>query len=73
MLKLSWVEHEKKFYNLGAWSHSSLGTFWKAKDAKFLDADNEDSDRTAQADFRLRWTQTFSHVAKLFTLLKRCL
>ena len=28
-------------------SESSLGTFWIAKDAKFLHADNEDSDQTA--------------------------
>ena len=30
------------------WSGSSLGTFWTAKDAKFLPADNWDSDQTAQ-------------------------
>ena len=30
------------------WSESSLGTFWIAKDAKFLNADNEDSDQTAR-------------------------
>ena len=29
------------------WSESSLGTFWKAMDAKCLRADNEDSDQTA--------------------------
>ena len=29
------------------WWESSLGTFWLAKDAKFLHADNEDSDQTA--------------------------
>ena len=29
-------------------SESSLGAFWIAKDAKFLDADNEDSDQTAR-------------------------
>ena len=28
------------------WSESSLGTFWLAKAAKFLHADNEDSDQT---------------------------
>ena len=31
-----------------AWSESSLGTFWVAKDAKFLHAENEDSDQTAR-------------------------
>ena len=30
------------------WSEYSQGAFWIAKDAKFLDADNEDSDQTAQ-------------------------
>ena len=29
------------------WSESSLGAFWIAMDAKFLHADNEDSDQTA--------------------------
>ena len=29
------------------WSESSLGAFWIAKDAKFLHADNEDSDQSA--------------------------
>ena len=28
-------------------SNAVLGTFWIAKDAKFLHADNEDSDQTA--------------------------
>ena len=45
------------------WSESSLGAFWIAKDAKFLPADNEDSD---QSDLSLRWARmskgTFSHV-----------
>ena len=36
------------------WSESSLGTFWLVIDAKFLHADNEDSDRTAQM-YRLIW------------------
>ena len=30
------------------YSESSLCAFWKAKDAKFLHADNEDSDQTAR-------------------------
>ena len=30
------------------WSESSLGEFWKAKDAKFLHVDNEDSYQTAR-------------------------
>ena len=42
------------------------GTFWIAKDSKFLHADNEDSDQTAQADLSLCWALmsegTFSHV-----------
>ena len=29
------------------WSESSLGAFWKAKDAIFLHSDNKDSDQTA--------------------------
>ena len=32
---------------LAVWSESSLGAFWIAKKAKFLHADNEDSDQTA--------------------------
>ena len=36
------------------WSKSSLGTFWIAKDAKFLHVDNEDSDQTVQM-CRLIW------------------
>ena len=36
------------------WSESSLGAFWLAKGAKFLYADNEDSDQTAQMR-RLIW------------------
>ena len=36
------------------WSESSLGTFWTANDAKFLHADNEDSDQTARSH-RLIW------------------
>ena len=35
-------------------SESSLGTFWIALDAKFLHADNEDSDQTARMR-RLIW------------------
>ena len=30
------------------WSESSLGAFWIAYDAKFLHAENEDSDQTAR-------------------------
>ena len=30
------------------WSESLLGAFWIEKDAKFLHADNEDSDQTAR-------------------------
>ena len=30
------------------WSESLLGAFWIAKDAKFLRADNEDSNQTTQ-------------------------
>ena len=30
------------------WSESSLGTFWIARDAKFLHSDNEDSEQTAR-------------------------
>ena len=30
------------------WLKSSMGAFWIAKDAKFLHADNEDSDQTAR-------------------------
>ena len=30
------------------WSDSSLGAFWKAKDARFLHVCNEDSDQTAR-------------------------
>ena len=36
------------------WSESSLNAFWIAKDAKFLYADNEDSDQTARMR-RLIW------------------
>ena len=36
------------------WSESSLGAFWIAKDAKFLHADNEDSNQTARMR-RLIW------------------
>ena len=36
------------------WSESSLGAFLTAKDAKFLYADNEDSDQTAWMG-RLVW------------------
>ena len=36
------------------WSESSLGVFWISKDAKFLHADNEDSDQTARV-CRLIW------------------
>ena len=36
------------------WSESSLGAFWIAKDAMFLYADNEDSDKTARMR-RLIW------------------
>ena len=32
---------------ISRWSLSSLSTFWKAKDAKFVYADNEDSDQIA--------------------------
>ena len=35
-------------------SESSLGAFWIGKDAKFLHADNEDSDQTARMR-RLIW------------------
>ena len=48
---------------LAFWSASSPGTFLIAKNAKFLHADNEDSE--AQADLSLRWPNisegTFSH------------
>ena len=51
------------------WSGSTLGTFWLAKDAKVLHADNEDSDVTAQ-----KWAYifegTFSHVRVSY---KKCL
>ena len=36
------------------WSESSPGAFWIAKDAKFLHADNEDSDQTVRMR-RLIW------------------
>ena len=36
------------------WSESSLTAFWIAKDAKFLQADNEDSDQTVRMH-RLVW------------------
>ena len=36
------------------WSESSLGTFWIAMDAKFLHADNEDSDQITRMR-RLIW------------------
>ena len=36
------------------WSESSLGALWIAKDAKFLHANNENSDLTAQM-CRLIW------------------
>ena len=39
------------------WSESSLGAFWIAKDAEFLQTDNEDSDRTAHMSEGM-----FSHV-----------
>ena len=49
------------------WSDSSLGTFWIAKDPKFLRVDNEDSNQTARMR-RLIWVfvghmsgGTFSH------------
>ena len=50
------------------WSESPLGAFWIAKNAKIHDAENEDSDETADApvDLSLRMVHvfgTFSHVA----------
>ena len=39
-------------------SDSSLDAFWIAKDAKFLHADNEDSDQTAHMS-----EGTFSHIS----------
>ena len=30
------------------WSESSLGAFWIVKEAKFIHADNEDSDQTVR-------------------------
>ena len=36
------------------WSESSLDSFWKSKDAKFLHVDNEDSDQTVRMR-RLTW------------------
>ena len=57
------------------WLETSLGSFRIAKDAKFLQADNEDSDQTAQMR-RLIWVfvgprrseGTFSPVAILIVL-----
>ena len=49
---------------LAVWPQSSLGACWRAKDTKFLNADNTDDD---QADLSLRWEHmtdgTYSHVA----------
>ena len=46
------------------WSEFSLGTFWTAKDAKFLHADNDQTDQTAQMH-KLIWVfvrkYVFSH------------
>ena len=54
------------------WSESSLGTFWKAKDAKFLHAINEVCNQTAP-DVSLRWAHmsadTFSGIAALILRL----
>ena len=50
------------------WSESSLGTFWIAKVAKFLHADNEDADQTVRM-CRLIWVvveQTYQKVPFFF-------
>ena len=50
-------------------SKSSSDAFWKANDAKFLDADKEDCDQNAQSDLSLHWAHmregTFFLVASL--------
>ena len=55
-------------------SEPSLGAFRKAKDAKFLHADNEDSDQTARMRNLIRVSvvrsteSIFSHVSAYFCL-----
>ena len=52
------------------WSESSLGAIWIAKDAKFLNANKEDSDQTA----RLIWVfagRTCDFLADLMSLGKK--
>ena len=40
-------------------TESSLGTFWIEKDAKFLNADNKDSDQTAGMHLHLLFSSKF--------------
>ena len=50
-----YVRHAKMqiiLRNRAVWSESSLGTFWIAKNAEFLLADNEDLDQTARMSMR---------------------
>ena len=53
------------------WSESWLGAFWIAKDAKFLHADNEDSDQTVQM-YRLIWIHVGRTCQKIRFLTFRC-
>ena len=59
--------------NRTVWSESVLGAFWIPKDAKFLHADNEDSEHTARKRrvIRLEHMQegTFYHGAARFMLM----
>ena len=48
------TEIQISLYIRGTWSESSMGQFWIAKDAMFLRADNEDSDKTVRMR-RLTW------------------
>ena len=52
------------------WSESSLGAIWIAKDAKFLHADNEDSDQTARM-CRSIWIFSGVHMHKIRFLTYR--
>ena len=51
--------------NILVWSESSLGTFWIAKDAKFLHSGNKDSDQTA-------WMCILIRISPGCTCLKVC-
>ena len=42
------IQVRRRIRAIRSWSESSLGAFWITKDAKFLNADIEDSNQTAQ-------------------------